>query len=217
MKHYLNILLVFFVFTSIILSQNKFNYDRILQVNDKLPKFGFIIEKTGNDSFLVFYEMKIYNAESNKFIQSFNMTDYNIYYSEYVFPIDSLVDFNFDGYKDLCVYGGSGQNGKNTFYSIFLYDSLTGKFYKSPSFDSIYNFIINQKNKTIEEYAWPGACTWNCVTWNTYVVENNKLVLIETSYVEIDSETNKVYRIIEKYEDGNLISKDKVSIEEEIN
>jgi hypothetical protein len=217
MKQLLKLLPFFLLFTSIILSQKDFKYDKVLQVNEGLPKLGFIIEKTGSDSFLVFYEIKIYNAKSNKLIQSFNMTDYDIYYSKYEFPIDSLVDFNFDGYKDLKVYGGSGQNGKNSFYSIFLYDSLTGKFYKNPSFDSIYNFIINQKNKTIEEYTWPGACAWDCVTWNTYVVENNKLVLIGASYVEIDAETNKAYRIIEKYEDGNLISKDKVSIEEEIN
>jgi hypothetical protein len=217
MKQLLKVLSFFLLFTSIILSQKDFKYDRVLQVNEDLPKLGFIIEKTGSDSFLVFYEIKIYNAESNKFIQSFNMSDYYIYYSNYEFPIDSLVDMNFDNYKDLCVYGGSGQNGKNSFYSIFLYDSLSGKFYKSPSFDTIYNFIINYKSKEIEEYTWPGACTYDCVTWNTYIVEKNNLVLIETSYIDIDSETGSVQRIIEKYKDGELISKDKVSMEEEVN
>jgi hypothetical protein len=217
MKQLLKVLSFFLLFTSIILSQRDFKYDRVLQVNAELPKLGFIIEKTGSDSFLVFYEIKIYNAESNKFIQSFNMSDYYIYYSKYEFPIDSLVDMNFDNYKDLCIYGGSGQNGKNSFYSIFLYDSLSGKFYKKPSFDTIYNFIINYKTKEIEEYTWPGACTYDCVTWNTYIVEKNKLVLIETSYIDIDSETGSVQRIIEKYKDGELISKDKVSMEEEVN
>lgn len=217
MKQLLKILPFFFLFTSIILSQKDFKYDRVLQVNEILPKLGLIIEKTGSDSFFIFYEIKIYNAESNKLIQSFNMTDYDIYYSKYVFPIDSLVDLNFDGYKDLIVYGGSGQNGKNSFYSIFLFDSLIGKFYKNPSFDSIYNFIVNSKSKTIEEYTWPGACAYDCITWNTYIVEKNKLVLIETSYIEIDSETGAVQRIIEKYKNSELISKDKVSLEEEIN
>jgi hypothetical protein len=216
MKRHLNISLVFFLFSSIIFSQNKFNYDKIFQVSEKLPKFGFVIEKTGSDSFLVYYNIKIYNAESNILIQSLNMTDYYIYYSKYEFPIDSLVDMNFDGYKDLCVYGGSGQNGKNSFYSIFLYDSLIGEFYKNPSFESIYNFIVNSKNKIIEEYFWPGACNYDCATWNTYIVKNNSLVLIESSYIEIDSITGKEQRIIEKYKDGELISKDRVSMEEEV-
>ena len=216
MPFHIKIYLFFLLFSSMILPQTNHNYSNILEVNEKLPKLGFLIEKTGSDSLLNFYEIKIFNVESKKFIQSINMSQYDIYYSGYECPKDSLIDVNFDNYKDLCVYAGSGQNGKNQMYSIFLYDSLKDEFYKNPSFDVIYNFTVNYSTKSIDEFFWTHACTNDCIVWNTYIVVNNKLSLVKTDYYEYDQKTKTMHRFIETYKDGELVSKKEVGLEEEV-
>ena len=60
--------LFFLLFSSIILPQTNLNYSNILEVNEKLSKFGFIIEKTGSDSLLNFYEIKIFRVFSCDFV-----------------------------------------------------------------------------------------------------------------------------------------------------
>jgi hypothetical protein len=213
----IKIFLYFIFITSFPFTQAQINYDYVLEVNKKLPKFGFVIEKIENDTLFNNYIIKIYQAESNKFIQSFNMINYDIYYSKYEDSIiDSLIDMNFDNYKDLCVYAGSGQNGKNEMYSIFLYDSLKGEFYKNPSFDFIYNFTVDYSTKSIDEFFWTRACTNDCIIWNTYIVINNKLTLVKSDYNEYDSKTNTMHRFIETYKNGKLVSKKEVGLEEDV-
>ena len=197
-------------------SQNK--YDFVLEVNKNLPDYGFTIEKTGNDSILYHNVINIYQADSDKFIQSINLDDYDIYYSEYEYPdVDPLIDVNFDGYKDLCILAGSGQNGKNQLTSIFLFDTTKAEFYKSPYFNEVYNLYVVDLLKCIYEAFWTGACAdAYCIINNTYKVLDKKLIKVESDYYEYDDKSDTMHRYIEKYENGKLISKTEVGLNEDV-
>lgn len=202
---------------SLTFSQPKLSYNLILEVNKELPKYGFLIERTHGDAHFNNYIINIYQAESNKFIQSINMDNYDVYYSQYDYPyIDSLIDVNFDNYKDLCIAAGSGQNGKNQLFHIFLFDKSTGEFYKNSSFDTIYNLYVDDSLKHVYESFWTGACAVDCIMYNTYKVIDDNLTLIESDYSEYDSETETMRRYIEIYENSKLISKKEVLLEENV-
>ena len=118
------------------------------------------------------------------------------------------MDVNFDGYCDLPVVVGIGQNGKNWDYQIFFFNKDDGKFYKRENFKDIYNIAVDDSSKHIYESFWTGC--FNCIIWNTYIIENDNLVLIKKDYQDLDPETHTLRRFVEQYENGKLISKKEI-------
>ena len=190
-------------------SQTTIKYDAVLLVNKNLPKYGFIINETKNEYNQRSYLINIYRTDSNTPLQTIDLSKYEYWYGDYDAPyIDTLIDVNFDGYCDLPVVIGIGQNGKNWDYQIFFFNKVDGKFYKKEKFKDIYNFSVNDSLKQIYESFWTGCL--DCIIWNTYIIENDELILIEKDYQEIDSETHELRRFVERYVNGSCISREEL-------
>jgi hypothetical protein len=187
-------------------SQTTVKYDTVMQVNKNLPNYGFIINETKNEYNDRSYLINIYRTDSNTLLQTIDLSKYDYWYGVYDAPyIDTLIDVNFDGYCDLPVVVGIGQNGKNWDYQIFFFNKDDGKFYKRENFKGIYNISVDDSSKHIYESFWTGC--FNCIIWNTYIIENDNLVLIKKDYQDLDPETHTLRRFVEQYENGKLISK----------
>lgn len=189
-------------------SQTIVQYDAVLRVNKNLPNYGFIIKETKAEFNYKSYLINVYRTDSNKLIQSIDLSKYYDLWNSEPPNVDTLIDVNFDGYRDICIITGIGENGKNTFYGIFFFDKDDGKFYKKKGVRDICNIEVNDSSKHIYESNWTGC--FNCITWNTYIIKNYKLILIEMDYQYIDKKTNMLRRFVELYKNGKLISKKEV-------
>lgn len=186
-------------------SQTIPEYDAVLQVNKNLPDYGFIIKQTMNESDGINYLIDVYRIDSNKLVQTIDLSKYyDIWIGEYP-SIDSLIDVNFDGYGDICIITGIGENGKNTSYGIFFFNKDDGRFYQKAGVRDIYNIEVDDSLKQIYESYWTGCL--DCITWNTYTFDEDKLVLIKRDYQDLDRKTNTLRRFVELYKDGKLISR----------
>jgi hypothetical protein len=211
---FLTFLILIFIFFAKSYSQTMYDFDLLLEVNSNLPEYGFVLEEFNNDDGYRSYLIKIYNADSNLLIQTIDLSEYDFWYGYYDYPyIDSLIDVNFDGYKDLCVVTGIGQNGKNWGYDIFIFNFKDKRFSQNEGFNSIYNISTDDSLKQVYESYWTGCL--DCIVWSTYIVQDDKLILIEKDYQDIDMELNKMRRFIEKYKNGKMISKIEVEPIEE--
>ena len=190
-------------------SQTFIKYDTVLQVNNKLPNYGFDIQEIRNDHNQKSFSINIYKTDSNKLLQTIDLSKYEYWYSDYDAPyVDTLIDVNFDGYRDLPVVVGIGQNGKNWDYQIFFFNKADGNFYKKKNFPGINNILVNDSLKQIHESFWTGCR--DCIIWNTYEIENDELILVEKDYQEIDDLTHELRRFVERYKNGKLVSKEEL-------
>jgi hypothetical protein len=190
-------------------SQTTFKYDTVMQVNKNLPNYGFIINETKNEYNQRSYLINIYRTDSNSLLQTIDLSKYDYWYGFYDAPyIDTLIDVNFDGYCDLPIVVGIGQNGKNWDYQIFFFNKSDGNFYKKKNFPGINNISIDESSKQIHESFWTGCL--DCIVWNTYIIENDELILVEKDYQEIDDKTHELRRFVERYKNGKLVSKEEL-------
>ena len=97
--------IILLYFTGISYSQTNTKYEFLGKVNSNLPAYGFNFQKMGKDK----YDLKIYRSDNDSLIQSFNNIDIDLPYDP---SINSLMDVNFDGYKDVCFVAGLGENGQ---------------------------------------------------------------------------------------------------------
>lgn len=202
-KSMIKILLIIFLgFCSVSTSQTKAGYDYLFQVNKNLPEYGFNIEEIKKENESNDYLIRIYQSDSDSLIQTIPMDSPDV--PPY---IDSLKDVNFDGYKDLCFVMGLGANGKNQCYAVYLFNTGDKQFHYSDGFGSIINLGINDSLKQIYEYYFTGCL--DCSDIKTYIVKENKLVLIEVDSQFWDANKMPV-RFIEKYKDGKLVSSQEV-------
>jgi hypothetical protein len=197
------------------ISQTNNDYDLLLEVNKNIPKYGFSLEEIKNKFTDKSYLIKIYNSKTNLLIQTIDLSRYDFWYKEHDYPyIDSLVDINFDGYRDLCVVTDIGQNGKNWGYDIFTFNETDKIFCRNENFPTLYNFYTEDSLRQIYESIW--SCGGDeCIQWNTYTVKDDKPFLIERDYQEFDRESNKLRRYIELYQNDELISKEEVKPRED--
>jgi hypothetical protein len=100
----------------------------------------------------------------------------------------TLVDANFDGYKDLQILSNCGATG-NCSYDFFIYDSVTNRFVHdeflsnnlcSPGFDA--------KKKQIVTHSNSSASDWGS---DTYQYEDGHFTLIRQEISSWDSEKDK--------------------------
>lgn len=200
---------------TLLLPQSKNNYDLILEVNKNMPKYGFILQEIKNELDYRSYMINVYRSDSDSLVQIIDLSEYNYWYSEYDYPyIDSLIDVNFDSYKDLCVVTAIGQNGKNWGYNIFIFNETARIFQRNENFPTIYNFYTNDSLKQIYESFW-NCGGEECIVYKTYLFQDNKLVLIQQDYQDFDNELNKWRRFVEHYENGKLIYKEETEPREE--
>lgn len=193
------LLIIFSFFYSFSLSQTKGNYEFLYQLNKNLPEYGFNIEEINKGKDSTSYLIKIYQSDLDSLIQIIRLDLPDV--PPYIDPLD----VNFDGYKDLCFVTGLGQNGKNRSNDIFLFSPEDKKFHYSDDFSSILNIATNDSLKQIYGSYWTGCL--DCITWNTYIIKNDKLILIKKDYQDLDRRTNILRRFVELYKDGKFISR----------
>lgn len=196
------LLLFFFGLCSVSTSQTKAGYDFHFQVNKNLPEYGFNIEEINKENDNNDYLIRIYQSDSDSLIQTIRMD-----FPDVAPYIDSLIDVNFDGYKDLCFIMGLGENGKNQCYAVYLFNTVDKKFHINDGFSSIINLSVNDSLKQIYEHYFTGCL--DCSDIKTYIVKENTLVLIEVDSQFWDANKMPV-RFIEKYKDGKLVSSEEV-------
>lgn len=180
-------------------------YDAVLQVNKNLPDYGFIIKRTMDESEESNYLIDVYRIDSNQLVQTIDLSKYYDIWAGGYPSIDSLIDVNFDGYGDICIITGIGENGKNISYGIFFFNKDDGRFYQKNGVRDIYNIEVDDSLKQIYESYWTGC--FNCITWDTYIIDDDKLILIKRDYQDLDRKTNTLRRFVELYKDGKLISR----------
>lgn len=198
--------IIFITYFPWIFSQG--NYDVVINVNKKVPLYKLRFTELKLDEVLRSYKIDFYKFDSDSLIQTINLNDLDIIYSDYEGPADSLLDVNFDGYKDLCIVTGIGQLGKNWAYEIFFFNPKTEKFYKDKNFPTIWNIEINDSLKEIYE-SFSLGCTY-CWHWKTFKIKNNKLILIKLDYQDLDRKTKKMHRFIQEYKNGKMVSRKEV-------
>lgn len=189
-------------YCSVLTSQTKGHCDFLLPVNKDLPKYGFNVEEIDKGEDTGSYLLKIYQSDSDSLIQIIHLD-----HPDEPPYIDSLIDVNFDGYKDLCFVSGLGENGKNQSYDILLFDPADKKFHYNDGIPSIINLSVDESRKLIYEHYFTGGL--DCSDVKTYIVKDNKLVLIEVDTQYWKTSYNPV-RFIEKYKDGKMISRKEV-------
>jgi hypothetical protein len=84
-----------------------------------------------------------------------------------------LIDWNFDGYKDLTIYQMGGSGGRS--YWIWNYSEKTKKYYYNSELSEKTGLEIDSLNKSIIIHYRGG---WSTEVWDTLKYINNKLTLI---------------------------------------
>lgn len=115
--------------------------------------------------------IKVY--ADNKLIQVITIKEY-IDYNHF-----ELIDWNFDGYKDITIPSGGGSGGDA--YLIWNYSTNDKKFYYNKELSRIFGLEIDTVSKYIIEHYRAGYTEEN---WDTLKYRNNKLTFVKGLYVQ---------------------------------
>ncbi len=172
-------LLIFIIPTS--LAQDKIEYSQVDTVkicNSPQPK-TFISKvitseiKSEYDTELI-TDINIYNLSNETFLQSIRDTSiFNSFGGE----VDYL-DINLDGYLDIDI--NLGYFNLVPSHSFWLFNSKDNKFYYSRDFSQLNDYSVDAEKKIIKsgEQSLSGSGGYS----KKYKIENDSLILIETSY-----------------------------------
>ncbi len=128
-----------------------------------------IIPKAGR---LVAELSKLNIYKSNKLVQTINY-DGDCYSLE-------LIDWNFDGYKDISILYDAGATG-NTSYRIWFYNPMKGEFVYESKFLNGNYFIDTNKRFIIKHYREGSQFE----IWEYYTCKNNKLLFNHSKEVQL--------------------------------
>lgn len=173
------------------------------RVNSDLPALTF--EFTGNPD-NTFGNLVITDATTGKVVQTIeNTTEPGLIEPSTADRVLSLLDANFDGYRDIQLMSNCGATG-NCSYNFYLYDPKTGQFVLNdfltglgtPSFDSAKKQVITNWNSSAadwqsETYQYQGGqytligrdiSEWNrrsnMVTLSKWELHNGKMELVSS-------------------------------------
>jgi hypothetical protein len=134
----------------------------------------------GND----FYSFKLNldpNNEINKYIQVYlnGQRHQKIKFTDYVEGnYIQLIDWNFDGFRDISIVYSSGSGGIS--YMIYIFNPIKGTFVKDKKLSGK-GLLIDSVNHFIVDHWRTGADSEN---WDTCTYENGKLHFIKGLYLE---------------------------------
>ena len=160
--------------------------------NSKNP-FYFVITQTSKQVSDIYqtkeFKIDIYSSDSSKLIQSIDLIAKSVW-SGFFPKIDSTrtVDVNFDGYNDLILWSGTGEMGKNNFNEVYIFNPSANKFIHNETFSSICNIVVDQKDKTVEEFIDNGGII--NYTTRKYEVVNDSLILKNQEEQSYDFDNN---------------------------
>jgi hypothetical protein len=202
---------VFLCYNKIALSQPNLIVSQNYLINKNLPLYECKLFQTGIDTNNQQPKYEIQVLSGGREIQMINLDTLDE--TDDVWLEDSLIDINFDGYKDLLISIMKGGGGKNHIYGTWLFDTTNSKFILSPEFTGLCNPEVDYTNKLIIETSLNG-CGSQCYTINTYKILNNKLSKIKSIDQYWDDNTGKFRRIIETYKNGKEIYKKEIQPKE---
>jgi hypothetical protein len=178
----------------------------VIQINPSIAKlkFDFIVSAVNSTNEfsdgITKYEVNIYSLSTDSLIQSFSETAY-IFEDDYSFE---FTDINFDSYLDISLVNSISANGMNTGNSFWIYNKHSNNFSLSYEFSKLSNPDVDDDSKKI----YTSNFSTNSDEFEVYVVENDKLVMVERSEIEryIDENDDKYYRKIKIYKlvDGDM-------------
>ncbi len=147
--------------------------------------FKLVVGKPKADLNMQVIGLKIFEKKTDKLLQYIDLGC-----QLWGFENITIDDYNFDGIMDFstCTQTYAGPNTSATY---FLYDSKTGKYFKS-SFEGI-SLEFDQNKKRI--YERNQCCAGRSVMNAEYKVVNNKMVLIKKTCLELNEKTDK-YKIV---------------------
>ncbi|MFV8372745.1 XAC2610-related protein [Flavobacterium sp. LB2P74] len=148
--------------------------------------FKLIVSKVKGDFNAKVTGVKIVEKKTDKLIQQITNLECEIWGLDNV----STDDYNFDGVKDFSVFEQS-YAGPNTSSLYFLFDSKTGKYFKSSFEGSSLEFDKTTKRIYEHNQCCAGRSHMNA----EYKVVNNKMVLVKKTCLEYDEKTEDYKKV----------------------
>ena len=143
--------------------------------NSKNP-FYFVITQTSKQVSDIYqtkeFKIDIYSSDSSKLIQSIDLIAKSVW-SGFFQKIDST---------------RTGEMGKNNFNEVYLFNPSANKFIHNETFSSICNIVVDQKDKTVEEFIDNGGII--NYTTRKYEVVNDSLILKNQEEQSYDFDNN---------------------------
>lgn len=166
---------------------NQLTNKEILQpVSLKDQYFKLEISKSQEDFSARVTGIKVFEKKTDKLLQEISNLECQIWGLDNV----NIDDYNFDGLIDFSIFKQS-YAGPNTTRLYFLFDSKTGKYFKS-SFEGV-SLEFDQTKKRIYEYNQ--CCAGHSIMKAEYKVENNKMILVKKICLEYDEKTEEYINV----------------------
>lgn len=171
------------------------------KINRNLPAYRFTIH--GDPETRIATRIIITDTATNKVIQDFDVaTECEDMEPRPDNDFFTLVDMNFDGYKDIGLLTSWGATG-NTYTSYWLFDPRTGTFVFSKEFSGLGTETLDPKTKQITTHS-NGGHAGMIFSESTYVVKDNKPVLIREVNQDYDEKKGYYIEITKEPVKGNL-------------
>ena len=106
-----------------------------------------------------------------------------------IYNLDNLlnkIDVNFDGYKDLEIYGHDGGAGPNTGNNYYIFNPKTKKFVFNQALSECTQTEINSKNKCISSHYRDGAATHGSIKYKWIKGELTQVEFYQTYFLTDD-------------------------------
>jgi hypothetical protein len=129
-----------------------------------------------NDRNFIPNTIRVVRKTDNRTIQTIGLsTDFNGNVSSLAEAV-SVIDCNFDGFKDLMIYSHDGGAGPNNGYDFYLYDAVKKRFEFNEALSQLTQTEVDSKNKMIRSSWRDGAASHG---GETYGFVNGQFTMLE--------------------------------------